>query len=79
MSKGYRVKVNGVYEDEMVGWQGWEIMGLPIMCSICLGGCGKQYGEADGYLTPGMCFVCKGCWPEYEKKHYGPEMVSTDK
>lgn len=79
MDKGYRVKVNGVYKDEMVGWCGWEEIGFTIMCTICLGGCGKQYKKADGYLTSGMCFVCTECYPKYVAKEYGPEMVSTGK
>ena len=76
LNKGYRVKINGVYEDEMSGWCGWELVGFTLMCNICLGGCGKKDGEVDGYLTPGMCFVCKEC---YAEKTYGPEMVSTGK
>ena len=75
MSKGYRVKVNGVYDDEVVGWCGWEEIGF-----VVLDYCEHYFSEREKgnplFMAAGGKYVCKECSLKYTN---GPEKVSTGK
>lgn len=67
MGKGYRVKVNGVYEDEMVGWQMWEEIGFTIMNPVCPS-CKKVFRKGQQLvLLPGGITAHRACYPTEEK------------
>lgn len=71
MGKGYRTKINGVYEEDAKSWFTYEVIGFSVM-PLCMGACGKTLytHEIDTYYIVGlMMIVCQECLPEYCKEH----------